>query len=200
MQKLLPLNNSLILYQDLTIHTELLLNGAKFICLDDVYVKYRHFGDERNISCNYFKAKRAVDTDPFMNTFLEIQDVELLKEMFSKEIKETKIEPYFDTIPFFLGQMAILSPDKDRQIWGYKTIAKYISKDETYKIANEKYGFCFKDFRALIPIISQEDKSDAHSKFLRYKRYFNTTLISSCIVIALLLLAIFFLLLAGVKL
>jgi Glycosyltransferases involved in cell wall biogenesis len=189
--KILPLNNSLIVYQDFNINIELLADrNNKYVFLDDIYVEYRKFDDGRNISNNnggMTIVRNMLDTDCLMDTFLKIRDLSLLREVFPEEIAKTGIEPYEDTIPFFLGQMALLSPNKNRRVWGYKTVAKFISTDEGYGIAHERYGFIFKDFLGLAQKVSGIDSADFYGKYLRYKKLFNMTIGVSGIVIALLI-------------
>ena len=189
---LFPLDYSLIMYQDYKMHADLLINGYKHKVLDDIYVDYRRFNDDRNISNNIngIGEKRAgLDTDVFMDTFLRIQDIELLKSVFKKEIENTGIQPYENTIPFFLGQMALLSNDNNKQVWGYKQIAKFISTFDNYNLVKELYNFDFKKFCAIPKNINfnqgekqlLEEISRCSKKHKKYKSFFNITLIVAII-------------------
>ncbi len=58
--------------------------------------------------------------------------------------------PIKETIPYFLGRLAILSELEARKIWGYLTIAKFISKQEKIDLLQKLYGFDFKTFLGLV--------------------------------------------------
>ena len=189
---LLPLNYSLINSQDYKMHADLLINGYKHKVLDDIYVDYRQFDDTKNISSNYehIGEKRIIAEHSFlMDTFLRIQDIELLKSVFKKEIENTGIQPYENTIPFFLGQMALLSNDNNKQNWGYKQIAKFISTFDNYNLVKELYNFDFKKFCAIPKNINfnqgekqlLEEISRCSKKHKKYKSFFNITLIVAII-------------------
>lgn len=192
MAQVLPLNKSSIVYQDFKLNIDLLINQKnEFMLFDEIGTEYRKFNDSRNISNNkngITKTRNMLETDVLMDSFLEIKDTDFLKRIFEKEIEETKIEPYSDTIPFFLGQMALLSKDKNRQVWGYKTIAKFISDKKGYDLAHEKYNFSFKDYLKLSTKINGDDKSDYYARYQRYKKLFNMTILSSGIIIGVLLI------------
>ena len=190
--KIMPLNKSLIVYSDFYMNVSLFLDkDNKFLFLNDILIEYRNFTDNRNISSNkngITKTRNMLETDIFMDSFLNIDDIDFLKQIFKKEIKETQIEPYSDTIPFFLGQMALVSKDKNRQIWGYKTIAKFISEQKRYDLVHEKYGFSFKDYLTLSSKVNGDDKSNYFARYNKYKKLFNMTISISSAIIALLLM------------
>lgn len=195
LEKLLPLNLSLIPTQDYKEHVELLLNDNKISVIDEILVDYRLFKDARNISTdiNGVITKRfALETDILMDSFLRIADVELLKQIFAKEIADNIIEPNKDAIPFFLGYMAILSENSDRQAWGYKQISKFISTFEGFSKVKELYGFTFKEFCELVQKVDCKQITKFNKKAKKYKRLFITTLIVSGISILALMLFIVF--------
>jgi hypothetical protein len=57
-----------------------------------------------------------------MDTFLNIDDINLLKKVFSKEIDKIKLESKMEYLEFFLGNMAILASEWYRKVWGYHMI------------------------------------------------------------------------------
>lgn len=187
---LLPLNLSLIPSQDYKEHVELLLNGNNIAVLNETLVDYRQFRDSRNISTdlNGVITKRiSFETDVLMDSFLRMNDLNLIKQVFSKEIEESGIEPFEDTIQFFLGYMAILSRNDDKQIWGYKQISKFISTFEGFSKVKEHYNFTFKDFCELANKVDCKQITKFNKKAKKYKKLFITTLLSSSILILVLL-------------
>lgn len=185
-EKILPLNLSLVPYQDYKEHVMLLLDDNKVVVVNELLVDYRQFGDERNISNNVNGkvAKRcSLESSLIMDSFMKIRDIELLRKIFKNEIKISKIEPKSNTIPFFLGYMAVLSKNEDKQAWGYKRIADFISTFDGFNLAYQNYGFSFKEFLDLVNNI--EFKFNKKAK--KYKKLFVLTLILSGLLILILL-------------
>lgn len=190
---LLPLNLSLIPYQDYKEHIKLLLNNNNIVILNELLVDYRQFKDGRNISndINGRISKRCyLETSLIMDSFLEINDVDLLKRAFHKEIEISNIEPKEETIPFFLGYMATLAKYDDRQTWGYKQIAKSISTFDGFIKAKEHYNFTFKEFCNLVNKVDCKQITKFNKKAKKYKKLFITTLISSSLLILILLVTL----------
>ncbi len=187
---LLPLNLSLIPSQDYKEHVELLLNNNSVAVINEILVDYRQFRDSRNISTDLdgvITKRVSLETDILMDSFLNVSDLNLLKRVFVKEIEESGIKPFEDSIQFFLGYMAILSKNDDRQIWGYKQISKYISTFEGFIKAKEHYNFTFKEFCNLVNKVDCKQITKFNKKAKKYKKLFITTLISSSILILILL-------------
>lgn len=181
---ILPLNLSNVLYQDYKIHVDLLINGYNIKVIDDILVDYRQFFDNRNISdnSNGTSSKRAfLETNTLLNSYLKINDIDLLTEVFKEEIESSGVKPYPQTIPFFLGKMALMIKNNEHiQIWGFRTISDFISKKENYDLVHELYGFTFKDLLNLPKYI--ELKTDyINKKYKKYKKLFNVFLVISII-------------------
>lgn len=176
--KIFPLAYSLVNMQDYAMHLDIFANGLQIYVLDEILVDYRIFDDGKNISLNNDTAiaRGQMEIAPLMDYFLKIKDVELLKRVFKDEIQQYNIEPYEDTIPFFLGQMALLSPHYKRQEWGYHTIMKFLRDKKNFDIANKRYGFEFKDYLKLIEKVSLSETKYVE-KYKKYKKLFNTTVI-----------------------
>ena len=175
--KIFPLAYSLVNMQDYAMHLDIFANGLQIYVLDEILVDYRIFDDGRNISSNNTPIKREqMEIAPLMDYFLKIKDTELLKRVFKDEIQQYNIEPYEDTIPFFLGQMALLSPHHKRQEWGYHTIMKFLHDKKNFDIANKRYGFEFRDYLKLIERVSLSERKYVE-KYKKYKKLFNTTVI-----------------------
>lgn len=172
-----PLPYSIVNVQDYAMHLDIFANGLQIYVLDEILVDYRIFDDGKNISINNNTAiaRGQMEIAPLMDYFLKIKDIELLKRVFKDEIQKHNIEPYEDTIHFFLGQMALLSPHYKRQEWGYHTIMKFLRDKKNFDIANKRYGFEFKDYLKLIEKISlSETKSETKyvKKYKKYKKLF----------------------------
>lgn len=175
--KIFPLAYSLVNMQDYAMHLDIFANGLQIYVLDEILVDYRISDDGRNISSNNTPIKREqMEIAPLMDYFLKIQDVGLLKRVFKDEIQQYNIEPYEDTIPFFLGQMALLSPHYERKEWGYHTIMKFLCDKKNFDIANKRYDFEFKDYLKLIEKVSLSERKYVE-KYKKYKKLFNTTVI-----------------------
>ena len=200
-----PLPYSLVNFQDYAMHIDILIKGFKGYVLDDLFVDYRIFNDGKNLSLNNATAtkREQMEIAPLLDYYLNINDIGLLKEIFKNEIKSTNIEPFSDTIPFFLGQMALLSPHHKRKEWGYHTIMKFLSDKKNFDIANRRYGFIFKDYLALINSIQElclaeekmqisKEKDKARKKYKKYKRWFKILLWLNLVFVLCLFYKVFF--------
>lgn len=98
---LYPLDTSMCLHQDTQMHVKLLLNiEPKF--LDENLILYRFNDNVGNISRSFISLSRdRMETEILMDTFLNIDDVNLLKKIFAKEIDKTKLEPKIEYLEFF---------------------------------------------------------------------------------------------------
>ncbi len=179
-EKNMPLDLSLIQYQDYQIHIKLLLENEIFISSEPL-VNYRMASQPENISANCFgtQIRESLEEDKLMDTFLEIKDVQTLKNIFNEDILEMG-EPTKETIPYFLGMLAINSNRRTRKNWGYQTIMKFIEKKENFDLLNKLYGFDFKIFINLVKDFNVENQSNfelqqkiietKHRKYTRYKK------------------------------
>lgn len=151
MKKLSPLPPANSIYQDYKMNVEI-LGGAEVVILSDKLVKYRVVNDGKNLSANTSATaiRSELEEASLMDSFLKIQDVDLLKQLFEKEIKETGIIPYPETIKFFWGYMALLSELKTRKIWGYHKIMEFYNESLQNNILKKKYNFVFKDLLNLV--------------------------------------------------
>ena len=145
MEKLCPLPLGNVMYQDYRMNVQLLLEDNIKV-LPDKLVDYRIERENRSSICgvNLSYSRDNLEVDSLMDLFLNISDIEFLKRIFEKEIEQTKIIPYEETIKYFLGRMALLSSVQARKIWGYHQVMNTYSQnaDLLYKI----YGFQFKDY------------------------------------------------------
>lgn len=199
-QKIFPLPYSIVNYQDYAMHCEILVAGFGYFVLDEILVDYRQFNDGRNISYggennNGTLLREQMEVNFLMDIFLKIKDISLLERIFQKEIKDTKIKPFKDTIPFFLGQMAMCSPVLKRREWGYQAVLKFLSDKRNYDLAHKRYDFCFKDYLNLVKclVINNEnnefdkiliDRDRFRKKYKKYKKIFKISLVIICVLLA----------------
>ncbi|MCV3431278.1 glycosyltransferase [Campylobacter lari] len=180
-KRIYPLPNALCNHQDTQMHISLLTQKAKINFSKETLVKYRIRANEANISAPNAstKARENLEIELLMDSFLKIQDIEFLKEIFKDEIKKLKIDPFENTIEFFLGRMAIESQEKTRKYWGYHKIMHFYNDKNNVKILLEKYNFTFKDLLSL-SILCDDDRVE--KKYKKYKKLFNYSLIFSSII------------------
>lgn len=178
--KIFPLPYSLVNFQDMAMHCDILINGFTVYVVDEILIDYRIWDENISINNDKYLIRESLEIDYLMNYFLKIKDVDLLKRIFSDEIKNFNIKVYADTIPFFLGQMALLSPMTKRQEWGYHTIIRYLSDKKTYDKVYQRYNFTFKDLLNLIEKIkipqNDEELRRYKTKYKKYKKRFNISI------------------------
>ncbi|WP_104719206.1 glycosyltransferase [Helicobacter pullorum] len=186
-----PLPLGLCNHQDTFMHINLLLNGAKILFLQDEVILYRMVGDQTSISArkDVTLTRENLEIESLMDSFLRVKDIELLKKIFKNEIHNTGIMPYEDTIKFFLGRMALDSPYRARQDWGYHKILEFYNDAINVKKLKERYNFVFKDYLGLACSV-KDDK--VMRKYQKYKKYFK---VSMMLIMVLLIIVV----LLGVK-
>lgn len=171
---LYPLNNAMSNHQDTQMNIKLLLAGEIHI-MQEPLILYRFDERMNNISHGNLttREREKLEIDSLMDTFLQIEDVALLQKIFSHEIKQTKIQPFQESIEYFLGRMAILSMDRARQEWGYRKIMHSYSTSQKARDLKAIYGFEFKDYLKIASLLS-DDKY--YKKYRKYKKAFNVSL------------------------
>lgn len=168
---LYPLDNSMCLHQDTQMHVKLLLNGEpKF--LDENLILYRFDDNVGNISGSFISLSRdRMETEILMDTFLNIDDINLLKKIFAKEIDKTKLEPKIGYLEFFLGNMALLSSEWYRKLWGYHTIMRSYNTKAKAEALKKEYNFEFKDYLNLIKFMCENNEVvKFRDKYKKYKK------------------------------
>lgn len=168
---LYPLDNSMCLHQDTQMHVKLLLNiEPKF--LDENLILYRFDDNVGNISKSFIGLSRdRMETEILMDTFLNIDDINLLKKIFAKEIDKTKLEPKIEYLEFFLGNMALLSSEWYRKLWGYHTIMRSYNTKAKAEALKKEYDFEFKDYLKLINLMTEDNEViKFRNKYKKYKK------------------------------
>lgn len=183
-EKIYPLDLSTIQFQDYLMHIRLLLNGDVHLS-EQKLVKYRIISQATNISAksSVVLVRETLEEKRIMDAFLQIKDIETLKKIFGNDLKEIG-EPIKETIPYFLGMMALKSHKPPKKEWGYKTIMKFIANKEYFELIHSKYGM---DYKRLLGLAANFDglSNDLiavyDNKVARYKKLFNVFLIVSII-------------------
>ncbi|EDP7729957.1 glycosyltransferase family 2 protein, partial [Campylobacter coli] len=168
-----PLPSSMCNQQDTQIHINLLLRG-KPIFIERQLIKYRRELEKKsNISSNILAThtRENLEIYALMDTFLQCQDIKLLKNIFKDEIEALKLKPFDDVLEFFLGRMALLSDNKERQIWGYSKIMNFYNNEKNIKILRERYNFNFKDYVDIAKCIKQDKTIEKYRKYKKLCNY-----------------------------
>lgn len=172
-EQLYPFSLSASMTQDYQINIDILIKTDRIIVLPEKLVKYRICRTEKTNLSNPSRATTLIcklEDSYVLDKFLQIEDLEWLSKIFAEEIKKLGIEPYSNTIDFFLGQVAMLSPHSSRKIWGYHKI--YESYDVKNAILFEKYNFTYKNLLDSvhgIPDDSYHNKSSVLFDWIREK-------------------------------
>lgn len=179
--KLYPLDLSIIQLQDYNMHISLLLNGEAHLS-EQQLVKYRQISSATNISAksSAVMVREGLEEELLMDSFLHM-DIETLKMIFGSEIKDIG-EPTNETIPYFLGRMALKSKKLPKQAWGYRVIMNFIKSEANFKLLHDLYGFDFKQYIGLsgnFKMVSNDLISVFEYKISKYKKLFNIFLIVS---------------------
>lgn len=192
-QNMYPLQYAICNMQDVQIHINILMQGD-ILGLDKNLILYRMVGDKKSISSqDTALVREEAEIEYLLNTFLNIKDIALIEQIFSNEIQTRKIKPYNDTLPFFLGVMALQSPYKIRQIWGYHKIIDFYNKKENMELLYNKYNFTFKDYIEFSNYLKQDkDMQKYRDKYKKYKKYFKIILYTFIPTFVSLCIAIFF--------
>ncbi len=179
LKAILPLPYSIVNNQDFKMHIDMIINGVKNIVLDDKLILYRRFHNKTNISSKSFKTelRESLEFENVMDSFLKIKDINLLEKMFEKEIKQTGIKPYPDTIPYFLGRMAIYVKKDAKKSWGYHKIINFLKDKKGFDLVQKRYGLSYNDFLNL----TQEFHNTTFERCFKYKKLFNLFLVLTII-------------------
>ncbi len=179
--KIMPLDLSMLQHQDYQMHINLLLENEVYLTTEKL-VKYRQIAGNKNISAStIFTSKRQdLEQSKLMDSFLQIDNLDLLKKIFGIKLQEFG-NPTQETIPYFLGRMALSSKNTEKQNWGYRTIMSFIKTKENLDLLNKLYGF---DFGQYIGLVRQFTMSDLEKKYKKYKKLFNIFLSISALLAA----------------
>lgn len=141
-EKYLPFPTGLIQYSDWQLHNNLLLDNEVSFTSKQL-IGYRvNNQNSASARCNVVLKRESLETPLLMEPYLKIKNVNLFKKIFNGLYEEYG-EPTNETIPYFLGLIALKSPNKDKQRWGYSTIIRFVSEGNNLKLLNKLYGIDF---------------------------------------------------------
>ncbi|WP_286005418.1 glycosyltransferase family 2 protein [Campylobacter avium] len=185
-EKIHPLPNALCNLQDMAMNINFLIDG-KILQLKERLFFYRKSTDKKSISSNQkAKTREKLELELVLDNFLKLKDINLIEQIFKKELEQSKIKPKEYNLDFLLGMLALKSNDLNRQFWGYHKMLNFYNNKENADRLYKDFAFSFKDFLELSTLIKDEPH---FKKYKKYKRLFNYSLILSSFLLVLLLLS-----------
>jgi len=115
------------------------------------------------------RRRQQFEFKQILDHYRQIRDPEQLKKIFPECAKFG--EPTEQTIPYFLGMLAIDFPSMIHRLWGLETIFDLMADAEAAKLLEELYDFRYRDFIELTktaPLFS--DSMSNNSKMFAFKQ------------------------------
>jgi len=130
----------------------------RFWILDQQLTMFRIRDNGMNLSANNpaNRNRQQFEFKQILNHYLQIHNPEKLKKIFPECTKYGN--PNEQTIPYFLGKLAIDFPSKIHQLWGCETIFDLMEDAETAKRLEKECDFRYRDLIELTksaPLISE---------------------------------------------
>ncbi len=146
--KIIPMDVSMVQHQDYQWHIIFMLN-TECLITEKAYVNYRFIKDNRlslGSRTDAAAIRFRLEIFRLMDTFLQIKDMQLLKQIAGSEL--------CDKLPaecsgFILGMSALNCETLEKRQWGYNQICQAYADDSIRKILYDKLDFKFADFLAL---------------------------------------------------
>ena len=147
-EKIIPMDISMIQHQDYQWHIIFMIN-TECLVTEKAFVNYRFIKDNRislgsrtDAAANRFR----LEIPAVMDTFLQIQDMTLIKKITNNELCDKLPSECSD---FVWGMSALNCVTLEKRQWGYSIISKAYADDKIRKILYNEIGFKFADFLAL---------------------------------------------------
>jgi glycosyltransferase involved in cell wall biosynthesis len=177
LKEIMPLDISMLQHQDYQMHINLLLRGEALFSTEKL-IRYRKISGNKNISAPTFPVikRENLEQSKLMDSFLQIKEVDLLEKIFNKDL-EGLGNPAKETIPYFLGRLALRSDSTEKQNWGYRTIMEFISEKKNLELLHNSYDFNFGQYINLVKNFKIDDEQKNLKKYKKYKRLFNISLL-----------------------
>lgn len=170
----LPLDTGLIQYSDYQMHFFVLFNH-KIKMLDVPLVKYRLSQDSASARKPGTLLREELETTKLMDNVVSLieTDKKQFNRIFGNHILFQNKKITTETIPFWLGRLALTSTNLSKQKWGLQTIMNYISNKKHMVLLNKLYGFSFKDYLKYASMIVQDDRTtiELEKKNRKIKKY-----------------------------
>jgi len=146
--------------------------GHRFWILDQQLTMFRVRDNSMNLSANSpaNRRRQQFEFKQILDHYLQIRDPEQLKKIFPECTKFGS--PMEQTIPYFLGMLAIDSPSMIHRLWGLETIFDLMADAETAKLLEETYDFRYRDFIELTktaPLFSESMSDNSNMFVLKQK-------------------------------
>lgn len=176
MKQICPLSISICNHQDAVMHILILLQSECHV-INEAFIKYRRTSYGSNISANtnITHARVNIEESLLMDTYLKIDNIDLLINIFPKEIKKFQYIAK-DVIPYILGNIALQSKNIHKRKWGYLTLCHFLQKKQNFDLVQVKYQYTFKNLISNANVLI-DDKQIHYKKYKKYKKYFRISMI-----------------------
>jgi glycosyltransferase involved in cell wall biosynthesis len=143
-------NNALLQTQDYDFHIKTLLGNNKIYVYQKPLINYRISSNNSNVDnhSEIANIRKNIEMEYILNNFLNIEYNTFIRIFKKNYIKFGKPNP--KTMPYFLGLMALNTNDKERKVWGYKTILNFIKINNNLKLLNSLYKTTYKEIVDLL--------------------------------------------------
>lgn len=167
LEKIMPLDLTTLQYQDYQMHIKLMLNNEIYQT-EEKLVDYRIISENKNISARTSIVLKREELEEYslMNTYLEIEDLKLLKNIFKEEIVHIG-EPIEAAIPYFLGILALSATKEIRKNWGFHTIMNFLKTKENFELIHKTYGISFKSYIDLVNCLDVNNTFAMNSSLIK---------------------------------
>lgn len=147
-EKIIPMDVSMIQHQDYQWHIIFMLN-TECLITQKAYVNYRFIKDNRlslGSRTNAASTRFRLEIFRLMDTFLQVKDLQLLKQITGSDLCDKLPE---ECAGFILGMSALKCQTLEKRQWGYNQLCKAYADDKIRKILYDKIAFKFADFLRL---------------------------------------------------
>lgn len=169
-EKYLPLDIGMIQYSDWQLHFFTLFNNSVKL-LDIPLINYRRTEKSASSRTIAALAREAAETDKLMETVVKLigKDITAFKKYFGNHplVKDKEILP--QTIPFWLGSLAVTSPLQNKKLWGLKTVMNYINTEQNMQLLHDLYNYNYGTYMSYAA--NTETYESIRLKLKRHKKH-----------------------------
>jgi len=185
-EQIMPLDLSLVNYQDYHMHVKLMILGKIFVN-EKRLIKYRRHNSLSSLSSETLSNRNRgiLEIDKLMDVYLNMKDVNLLQQTFPKELKQLQLEVFPDTAEYVLARIAMTSNIYERKAWGFEKIMSLINDDKYFNLLNDRYDFTFKTYLSFSEYVTFGDirNNKVYERYKKFQKLFNATLIVAVILL-----------------
>ncbi len=168
----LPLDIGMIQYADWQMHFFLLFEHTIKI-LEYPVVLYRISAGSLSARSPDAIMREDLETQKLMNTVVDLigQDIDAFQKYFGNHplVVDQDIRP--ETVPYWLGRLALTSSIFAKQKWGVQTIMNFISTSENMELLNNLYDFTYGHYMHLCNITITDIMNPIWKKEAKLKKY-----------------------------